>query len=156
MVPDARGLAVLRSVWFIESDISGVPRYTARGQAATMLAVAGARAYPSCQLSGVYSALFESADWARLADLCWRMKHREQCALMRGRLEVPSGRRELDGHLRLATADASRDAVRSASTSLASSPRRRCSTGGHCGRLSPSRHADRIRDAGHRARQRMR
>jgi arylsulfatase A-like enzyme len=53
---------------------------------ATMLAAAGVSAAPSYPLDGVDLApSFTTPKWERPGDLCWRMKHREQRALVRGR-----------------------------------------------------------------------
>jgi arylsulfatase A-like enzyme len=53
---------------------------------ATMLAAAGVNADPNCPLDGVdLSPAWTDKDWRRPGDLCWRMKHREQRALVRGR-----------------------------------------------------------------------
>lgn len=52
---------------------------------ATLLAAAGVTAHPDYPLDGVsLLPLFESASWQRPGDLCWRMKHRGQRALIRG------------------------------------------------------------------------
>ncbi|WP_418321430.1 sulfatase [Piscinibacter sakaiensis] len=54
--------------------------------AATMLAAAGVSPDPNYPLDGVDLApLFGDAAWQRPGDLCWRMKHRGQRALIRGR-----------------------------------------------------------------------
>ncbi len=51
---------------------------------ATMLATAGVQADPSCPLDGVdLQAVFKNPAWQRPGDLAWRMKHREQRALIR-------------------------------------------------------------------------
>ncbi|WP_028997933.1 sulfatase family protein [Azohydromonas australica] len=53
---------------------------------ATMLAAAGVAADPAYPLDGVdLSPVFDDTGWTRPSDLCWRMKHREQRALVRGR-----------------------------------------------------------------------
>lgn len=52
---------------------------------ATMLAAAGVAHDPDYPLDGVnLSPLFADASWRRPGDLCWRMKHRGQRALIRG------------------------------------------------------------------------
>jgi arylsulfatase A-like enzyme len=52
---------------------------------ATMLAAAGVRADPAYPLDGIDLApAFADPQWRRSGDLCWRMKHRHQCALVRG------------------------------------------------------------------------
>jgi arylsulfatase A-like enzyme len=53
---------------------------------ATMLEAAGVGAHPDYPLDGVDLApAFVDPTWQRPGDLCWRMKHREQRALVRGR-----------------------------------------------------------------------
>jgi arylsulfatase A-like enzyme len=53
---------------------------------ATMLAIAGVHAHPDYPLDGIdMSSLFDSHDWNPERDLYWRMKHRGQRALRRGR-----------------------------------------------------------------------
>jgi len=52
---------------------------------ATLLAAAGVAADPACPLDGVdISPAFGDPQWRRPGDLCWRMKHRNQRALVRG------------------------------------------------------------------------
>ncbi|MGE4337446.1 MAG: sulfatase-like hydrolase/transferase [Pigmentiphaga sp.] len=52
---------------------------------ATMLGAAGAAPHPAYPLDGVsLLPLFDSSVWQRPGDLCWRMKHRSQKALVRG------------------------------------------------------------------------
>lgn len=52
---------------------------------ATILAAAGVAEAPGHPLDGVdLSPLFTDVSWRRPADLCWRMKHRQQRALVRG------------------------------------------------------------------------
>ncbi|MGD9941729.1 MAG: sulfatase, partial [Burkholderiaceae bacterium] len=52
---------------------------------ATMLDLAGAAASPGYPLDGVaLSPSFADPSWQRPGDLCWRMKHRGQRALLRG------------------------------------------------------------------------
>jgi arylsulfatase A-like enzyme len=53
---------------------------------ATMLAAAGVAADPQSPLDGVdLSPAWTDPAWRRPGDLCWRMKHRDQGALVRGR-----------------------------------------------------------------------
>ena len=53
---------------------------------ATMLAAAGVQPDPNYPLDGVdLSPSFNDPAWERAGDLCWRMKYREQRALVRGR-----------------------------------------------------------------------
>lgn len=53
---------------------------------ATMLAVAGVKPDPLYPLDGIdLSPAWTNPDWRRPGDLCWRMKHRDQSALVRGR-----------------------------------------------------------------------
>lgn len=52
---------------------------------ATLLQAAGVEAHPEYPLDGVdLSASFTNPRWERQGDLCWRMKHRGQRALIRG------------------------------------------------------------------------
>jgi arylsulfatase A-like enzyme len=51
---------------------------------ATMLSAAGVAPHPDYPLDGVdLSPAFRDPDWRRGGDLCWRMKHRDQAALVR-------------------------------------------------------------------------
>lgn len=53
--------------------------------AATLLSVAGVQADPDHPLDGMdLSRAFSDQLWRRPGDLCWRMKHRQQQALVRG------------------------------------------------------------------------
>ncbi len=53
--------------------------------AATLLAAAGVQADSRYLLDGVdLSPAFEDIGWSRAGDLCWRMKHRQQKAIIRG------------------------------------------------------------------------
>ncbi len=53
--------------------------------AATFLSAAGVQPDSDYPLDGVdLSPAFEEPDWTRPGDLCWRMKHRQQKALIRG------------------------------------------------------------------------
>ena len=52
----------------------------------TMLAAASVNPDPAYPLDGVdLSPAWTDPDWRRNGDLCWRMKHRNQRALVRGR-----------------------------------------------------------------------
>lgn len=52
---------------------------------ATILAAAGVQGAPDYPLDGVsLLPLFDDPAWVRQGDLCWRMKHRSQRALIRG------------------------------------------------------------------------
>ena len=53
--------------------------------AATILSAAGVAPDPRYPLDGIdLSPAFQAQDWHRPGDLCWRMKHRRQQALIRG------------------------------------------------------------------------
>jgi arylsulfatase A-like enzyme len=53
---------------------------------ATMLAAAGVSADPDFPMDGVdLATLFDDLSWQRPGDLCWRMKYRQQRALVRGK-----------------------------------------------------------------------
>jgi len=53
---------------------------------ATLLAAAGVPVDPECPLDGVdLTPAWHDPAWRRPGDLCWRMKHRQQRALVRGR-----------------------------------------------------------------------
>ena len=55
---------------------------------ATMLAAAGVAAHAAYPLDGIdLRPAFAASAWNRPGDLCWRMKHRDQRALIRGRMK---------------------------------------------------------------------
>jgi arylsulfatase A-like enzyme len=65
-------------------SVSAVPNLT-MDWTATMLTAAGVDPHPSYPLDGVdLLPLFADASWHPARDLCWRMKHRAQRALIRG------------------------------------------------------------------------
>jgi arylsulfatase A-like enzyme len=64
-------------------SVSAVPNLT-MDWTATMLAVAGVNPHPDYPFDGMnLLPLFAASSWDPVRDLCWRMKHREQRALIR-------------------------------------------------------------------------
>ncbi len=65
-------------------QVHGTPSLT-MDWASTFLSVAGVSGDSAYPLDGVdLSPAFDDAGWIRAGDLCWRMKHRQQKAIIRG------------------------------------------------------------------------